>query len=162
MQSPGHLYGGFFQLGYVARDLDQALAAYQEKFGKTEFLIFAPPDLPDGSKAPTCRIALAYIGELMIEIIEVRPENPAIYAHALPTDPKAIVLHHLGFLVPSHEVMLSYLEAGKYDVKWAGSAPGMLDYIYIDSRLETGHYLEFIHLHAGGEAFFASVPRNKQ
>jgi len=155
------LFGGFFQLGYVVRDLEQAIAAYQDRFGTTEFLEFTPPDLPDGSKPPTRYIALAYIDEVMIELIDVAPENPGIYGHAIPDDPSAIVLHHLGYLVPDHTATLARLEAFGFRADLAGTAPGMLDYIYTDTRAQTGLYSEYIHLHPGGEAFFGSVPRNK-
>jgi hypothetical protein len=161
MQKTIHLFGGFFQLGYVVRDLEQAIAGYQTGFGATEFLTFVPPDLPDGSRPPTRRIALAYIDEVMIELIEVAPEQPAIYGHAIPDDPSAIVLHHLGFFVSDHEATLAQLEVSGFKTDMVGTAPGMLDYIYADTRAATGLYSEYIHLHAGGEAFFGSIPRNK-
>ena len=161
MHNAVHLYGGFFQLGYVVRDLDQAVAAYQKRFGDTEFLLFTPPELPDGTQPPTKRIALAYIDDLMIELIEINAEDPGIFGHALPRDTDTMVLHHLGFRVSDHTTTLEHLERTGLKLDWVGQAPGMLGYIYADARAETGLYLEFIHTLPAGDAFFAAVPRNR-
>ncbi len=160
MSSIGHLFGGFFQLGYVTGNLDRAMEAYQVRFGSTEFLTFPTPDPPESPPLPMSRIALAYIDDVMIELIEVKPEIPSLYSDVLPATQEDIALHHLGFFIPDHDAMLQTLQAGGFAVKWAGTYGGVMDYIYADTRKELGSYAEFIHLYPAGEAFFASVPRN--
>lgn len=155
-----HLFGGFFQLGYVTRDLDAACADYRRKFGVSEFLINEPGPI-DGKAPPTRRIALAYIDEIMTEIIEPDPAQKTIYDDALPTVAGPIALHHFGYLIDDHEAMLRRLGELGYAVPMHGSMPGALDYSYADTRADLGHYCEFIRLHDGGRAFFDSVPRTR-
>lgn len=154
----GHLFSGFFQLGYVTRDLDAAIAAYRARFGPIEFLINEPVGI-DGAAAPTRRIAMAYIDDVMTELIEPDPAQQTIYDEALPAEPGVIRLHHLGYLIDDHQAMLQRLGALGYAVPLHGSLPGALDYSYADTRAELGHFSEFIRLDEGGRAFFEAVPR---
>lgn len=153
-----NLFSGFFQLGYVTRDLDSACAAYRAKFGQIDFLINTPPPI-DGTPPPTRRIALAYIDDVMTEIIEPDPDQRTIYDDARPASDGPIRLHHFGYLIDDHQGMLKHLEQIGYAVPLHGSMPGALDYIYADTRADLGHFCEFIRLDAGGRAFFDSVPR---
>ena len=154
-----HLFAGFFQLGYVTSDLDAALAAYKTRFGDTAFMINVPQS-PDGSPPPTKRIALAWIDDVMTEIIEVDRDQKTIYDDALSIYPKAIRLHHLGYLIDDHPAMLSRLQALGYDVPLHGSFGDVLDYSYADTRSDLGHFCEFIRLGEAGKQFFGAVPRN--
>ncbi|MBG6120062.1 MULTISPECIES: VOC family protein [unclassified Sphingobium] len=155
-----HLYGRFFQLGYVTRDLDTAIAAYRERFGATEFMINAPPPRADGSLSATRRIGLAYIDDVMIELIEPESSMATIYDDAVPEAPGAIALHHLGFLVDDHQATVDRMAALGYAVPAAGSFGDVLDYSYADTRADLGHYSEFIRLGEQGRQMFAAVPRN--
>jgi hypothetical protein len=153
-------FGEFFQFGYVARDQDQAIAQFQRRFGRTEFLRL-PIALPeDGSPAAITGIALAYIGAAMVEIIGVNPSVPSIYASLVPEAPADLRLHHLGYLVEDHPAMLKRLTAAGYEIPIAGSMGDVLDYAYADTRAHLGHYCECIRLGEAGKALFASVPRN--
>lgn len=153
-----HLFAGFFQLGYVTRDVDAAVAVYTQRYGKAEFLINEPMPI-DGVAPPTRRIALAYIDDTMIELIEPDPMQRTIYNDVLPDRFGAIRLHHLGYLIDDHQAMLRRLRESGYDVPFHGSIPGALDYSYADTRAELGHFSEFIRLDEGGRAFFGAVPR---
>ncbi|MGF7150210.1 hypothetical protein FHS96_003868 [Sphingomonas zeicaulis] len=153
-----HIFSGFFQFGYVTRELDAAIAAYRQRFGAIEFLINAPDPI-DGVAPPTRRIALAYIDAVMIELIEPDPAQATIYDDALPTRTGDIALHHFGYLIDDHEAMVARLQERGYAMPLAGSVPGALDYIYADTRAHLGHYSEFICLDEGGRAFFGAVPR---
>lgn len=153
-----YFFSGFFQLGYVTRDLDAALAGWRERFGAIEFLVTEPAVI-DGVAPPTRRIALAYIDAVMIEIIEPDPGQQTIYDDALAEDPGVIRLHHLGHLIDDHAAMLTRLATMGYDVPLHGTMPGILDYSYADTRADLGHFSEFIRLDEGGHAFFGAVPR---
>ncbi len=153
-----HLFSGFFQLGYVTRDLDIACAAFRDKFGPIEFLVNEPVG-PDGSTPPTRRIALAYIDEVMTEIIEPDPAQRTIYDDALPDEAGPIRLHHFGYLIDDYDAMIGRLKGMGYAVPLHGAMPGALDYIYADTRNDLGVFSEFIRLDEGGRAFFGAVPR---
>lgn len=152
------MFTGFFQIGYATRDLDQAMNVYQRKFGQVEFLAYEP-GIVNGSPSPTRRIALAYINEIMIEIIEPDPAQRTIFDHALPHHAGAIGLHHLGYLIDDHQQMLQHLEKSGYEVALHDTIDGFLDYSYADTRIDVGHFSEFIRLDNAGRDFFASVPR---
>jgi len=154
-----HLFAGFFQLGYVTADLDAALAAYKARFGEIEFMINVP-ESPDGSPPPTKRIALAWIDDVMTEIIEVDRSQKTIYDDALAEDPKAIRLHHFGYLIDDHQAMLTRLEKLGYAIPMHGSFGDVLDYSYADTRRDLGHFSEFIRLGEAGKEFFGAAPRN--
>ena len=153
-----HVFSGYFQLGYVTRDLDAAIAAYRAKFGEVGFFVNEPGPI-DGAPSPTRRLALGYIDDVMIELIEPDPAQATIYDDALPDGVGPIRLHHLGYLIDDHAAMLGRLKDMGYAVPLFGSMPGVLDYIYADTRADLGHYSEFIRLDEGGRAFFGAVPR---
>lgn len=159
-ESMQHIFGGFFQLGYVARDLNQAMDAFRRRFGAIEFYAYEP-GIVDGAPSPTRRIALAYLDDTMIEIIEPDPAQQTIFDHALPDRADCMAFHHLGYLIEDHDIMLRRLEEAGYTVPLHGSVDGFLDYSYADTRADLGHFSEFIRLDQGGRDFFAAVPRTR-
>lgn len=154
-----NFFHGFFQFGYVTRDVDAACAAFREKFGPVDFLVSAPEPI-NGKAPPTRRIALAYIDDIMTEIIEPDPAQATIYDDHIPVDTGPIRLHHFGYLIDDHAAMLGRLADMGYSVPMAGTMPGALDYSYADTRADLGVWSEFIRLDDGGRAFFGAVPRN--
>ena len=153
-------FKGFFQLGYVTRDLDAAIAQYSKRFGEVEFLINEPQPI-NGNPPPTKRIGLAYIDDVMIELIEPDPAQKTIYDDDVPAEAGPIRFHHFGYLIDDHAAMVQRCKDMGYDVPMEGVIPGALGYIYADTRAELGHYCEFITLEEGGRQFFGAVPRTK-
>lgn len=153
-----NFFTGFFQFGYVTRDLDAACAAFRERFGQVEFLVSEPAPI-DGNAPPTRRIALTYIDAVMTEIIEPDPAQTTIYDDHIPATYGPIRLHHFGYLIDDHEAMLDRLRGMGYGVPMFGSMPGVLDYSYADTRADLGVWSEFIRLDEGGRSFFGAVPR---
>jgi hypothetical protein len=154
-----HLFGGFFQLGYVTQELDAACDAFRTRFADIEFQKIDPQPLEDGVVPPTKRIALAYIDDVMVELIEPNSEQKTIYDEHIPAEPGAIKLHHLGYLIDDYAETLGQLQAAGHPVPLHGSFGDALDYIYADTRPELGHYTEFIRLGDAGRAHFDSLPR---
>lgn len=153
-----NFFKGFFQFGYVTRDVEAAIAAFREKFGPVEFRV-NEPGVIDGKPAPTRRIALAWIDDVMTEIIEPDPAQKTIYDDHVPAAAGPIRLHHFGYLIDDHQAMVDRLHGMGYAVPLVGSMPGALDYSYADTRGDLGVWSEFIRLDEGGRAFFGVVPR---
>src|SRR4051812_26392107 len=106
------LYDRFFQLGYVTRDLDAAMGQFSTRFGPAEFQIIhgQPPHLH------TKRIALTYVGQTMVELIEVNDQVPSIYKEYLPPPGGDIRIHHTGHLIDDTAATLRRVEAEGYPI----------------------------------------------
>jgi Glyoxalase/Bleomycin resistance protein/Dioxygenase superfamily len=149
------LVAGFFQLGYVTRNLDSAIAEFRRRFGPAEFqIIEGTPQHPH-----TRRIGLAWIGETMTELIEPNPDVPSLYVGALPPAANGeIRFHHIGCLIDDYPDTLRRLRAEGYETPLTLSYGEVLDCVYADTRPQLGHYLEYIRLGEEGRKWFASVP----
>lgn len=75
----------------------------------------------------TARIALAYIDDVMIEIIQPVTTATTIYSDFLPDTDGPIVLHHLGYLVEDNQATLDRSTALGHAEGIVGSVPGVLD-----------------------------------
>ena len=146
------LFDRFFQIGYVARDGDAAMAEFNKRFGPVEFQI-----VPGGTPSIK-RIALTYIGATMSEILEVNPSVPSFYRDFLPAAGADLRLHHLGYLIDDYPGTMRRLKAEGYPIPQCGSLGETLDVCYADARAQLGHYLEYIRLGEEGRKWFASVP----
>jgi len=148
------LFGRFFQVGYVTRDIDAATAEFSKRFGPAEFQIINA----NQPNIHTRRIALTWIGGTMIEIIEPNPSVASIYIDALPWASGEIRFHHLGYLIDDYPAAMRRLKAEGYEVPFYMSYGEVLDLCYTDTRAQLGHYLEHIRLGPEGRKWFASVP----
>jgi extradiol dioxygenase family protein len=150
-QSPTPPGGSFFQLGYVARDLKQALAIFAERYGVRRFQHYmASPDFD---------VALAYRGETMIEIIAPHKAGDPLYGDARAQG--ELVLHHLGYLVNAEEwsALPDRLAALEVPITKRSPDGSPVGFIYADTRKDLGHFTEYVHLPPDTTAF-AQVPRN--
>lgn len=156
---PAKLFSKHFQICYVVRDAQHTMARFRARLGMAAWSVLDT----SGPDSPVSAIAMAYIDDLMIELIEPVAGRPSIYDGWAPANPDAMKLHHLGFLVHSDaewQAALDQLDANGYAAAYAGSFGDTLDFHYADCTAELGHYHELIYLKAAGEALFASVPRN--
>jgi hypothetical protein len=149
------LVAGFFQLGYVTRNLDAAMAEFNRRFGPVEFQI-----VQGTAQHPhTKRIALTWIGETMTEIIEPDPAVRSLYVDTLPSAANGeIRFHHIGCLIQDYAGTMLRIGAEGYTVPMALSHGEVLDCMYADTRAELGHFLEYIRLGDEGRKWFESVP----
>jgi catechol 2,3-dioxygenase-like lactoylglutathione lyase family enzyme len=154
-----NLFRKHFQLCYVVRDGAHAMTRFRDRLGIANWQVLDTRH----PESPVSMIAMAYAGDLMIELIEPIVDRPSIYQNWVPTTRDAMKLHHLGFLVHDEAEWrnaLDQLAANGYADAYSGSFGDMLDFHYADSTAELGHYYELIHLRPEGEAFFAKIPRN--
>lgn len=143
-----------FQMAYVTNDLDRALAILQARYGIADFTVFSPaPGQP-------MRIALAWCGETMFEVIDATGMGIEIYDKALPEE-FAVRFHHIGLEVADEgqwDRLQASIKAGNHAVDFAGDND-VARFAYVHSP-ELGHYLEYVLLHEQGRAFFESVAAN--
>ena len=154
------LFGDFFQFGYVTNDIERAIATFRETAGIQQFKLMR--DMAPGQPMNT-HIALAYAGNLMIELIEPLGAFP-MYTDLLPSSGEFVVRHHhMGYRVADErrwrQLQAAVAQLG-LNVSAGGEIPDLLSYAYIDTRHLYGHYQEYIFTTAAGEsAFFGDVPR---
>ena len=148
-----------FQAGYVVRDLDKAMANMRDKFGVAHWQVRR---LPEG--APSRALGFAYVQTLMIELIELWPDQArSIYHDWIPDIDTQARFHHLGYLIDSEAQWyetIAQFEAGGIRPALAGGSGDILDYYYADTLAELGHYCELVRLKPAGKNFWANVPHN--
>ncbi|MCK9542846.1 MAG: VOC family protein [Novosphingobium sp.] len=158
------LFKRHFQVAYLVDDVHAAMAEFGEKYAIKKWHVMDMTQM-HGEGSPTRFIALAWTDDnVMIELIEPDESVPSIYQNWRRDSGLSARFHHLGFIIESDEeydaVKRQLAHAG-CPVATEGSAGDMLQYAYIDTTREFGHFYELIYLKGEGkELFFAPVPRN--
>ncbi len=147
-------FENLFQIAYVTNDIARASALFKDRFGTGAFKVIDTPDSP-------VRIALAFAGRTMLELIHPLDDTIPLYADWIAgIEGFALRHHHFGLLVETKAelaaIRAAHVNAGT-GIPLEGDIPGALDYLYADTAPELGHYLEYIRLDAGGRAMFAGV-----
>lgn len=151
------MFRNHFQVAYVVRDVDKCVASLGEKFGVHKWEI-----RKTHPGAPASRLAFAYAGGVMLELVEPVPEAKTIFRDWIPEDPAAARFHHLGYFVHSEEewrTVVDHYEAAGIKTL-CGSVADLLDYGYADTVAQLGHWTEFVRLKPAGKDYFANVPDN--
>lgn len=150
------LFDGFYQMGFVARDLDQATEALGRRFGIASFR--------RKRSSPFMDAAHAWVGATMLELIQIGPGAPDIYEAYVPDAPSAVRLHHHGFRVADavawEEINRRIDGAGLATPMRGAVMDGQLNYIYADTRADTGVYSEYVYLTGAATSIYDDVPHN--
>lgn len=157
MTTPAIPIGNVLQLGYVARDIDAALPLMVERYGLRDYHLSRDRD------GNALHIAQAWIGNTMVEVLQPRDPQGALYGWALPDDPKTVKLHHYAMAFHSHEDwqgLKDALAAADLPIVAEGSVPDFLDFIYADTRDDLGHMMEYFRLEPAAQSYFDGLPRN--
>ena len=153
----GSLGFELFQHAYIVRDLDAAIASFKEHYRIERF---TPVPMPQMEGPTSMRIALAWSGWQMIELIEARGPGLEIYTEwSVPG--QDIRLHHFGYLIENNAQWAALEQRLETEAKpqvFSG-VPSICKFIYVFAK-ELGHYLEFVYPTAEGKAFFESVASN--
>jgi len=95
LESP---FGKFFQLGYVTRDIDAAARRMIVDLGARQLDLIHELRDENGGEVFLKHLAHFAIGGIEAELIEPRLDWPSLYLEALPAQPDAFAMHHLGYL----------------------------------------------------------------
>ena len=150
----------FFQVAYVTRDLDHAVQSFQRRYGVKSFEYRRANRFDERT---TLDIALAWVGEVMIELIQPSGDGGSFYEAMLGPEKNSTRLHHLGHLVANRaewDRVVEQLRRDDHPIVAQGHVEGFLSYLYADARQEMGHFLEYILCEPAGQAYFDAVPRN--
>lgn len=151
----GLTFRNLYQLGFVARDAERASARLGERFGIRKFRLLQHSD--------EISTAHAYVGDIMIEVVQVAESGPAFLAEHLPASPDAAVFHHHAYRVFEADEWASLslaVDATGLPVYRQSARDGDLQTIFVDLRRELGFYAEYVHLTGVMTEYYKDVPRN--
>jgi hypothetical protein len=148
-------FANMYQIGYVVRDVDRAAARFCEMFGIERFRIIR--------HGPDIATAHAYVGDMMIELIEVGPGGPGYFQAYIPDDPDRAVFHHHAYRV--HDAAeFERLNAAARDLgvpyETTSVKDGELNVLFVDLRGVTGAYAEYVYLKGTMLSYYDDVPRS--
>jgi hypothetical protein len=148
-----------FQNAYTTRDIDAATRMFAERHGIASFHFMR--DIPFGPGATT-HIALAWAGDVMIELIQPNGEAANLYSTMLPADNQLLRFHHLGHLMgddAAWQRVVDLASRSRLPIAMQGNSHGV-NYLYLDARAELGHYLEYVYLTGDAVHLFDPVPHH--
>lgn len=158
MSLPATTFTNLFQAAYVTRDLDQAIAHFQKRHSGAVFTSIPAQGLELRIPAATAsmKVAVAWIGDTQIELIEPVDGAVDIYRRALPDSGDVVAFHHLGMRITGERTAWeSFRESvADADVAIEGGRQEMR-FIYTDERATLGHYLEYVWM---SDAFVRANP----
>ena len=141
------------QIGYVVTDVNETMSYYKDTFGVGPWILSdtKPEPCIENEKEvhPVLRIALAPVGSVQMELIQIL-EGESYHLNHLKESKGG--LHHLGFMVRDldrrldacREMGICILQRGT--IKDVGMT---VDYAYLDTVDEAGIILEFIQWRMG-------------
>lgn len=147
------------QLAYLPQDFDAAVRYWTETMGVGPFYLMKNVALGDCKykgvpTAAVFSIAIAYWGDVQIELI--RPENaePSIYTGEYAVTDS---LHHICIFVESiAEARAACAEAGA-EILVEGTVGADGEVIYVDAGNGPGHVIELLQNMTGADAIFKMI-----
>ncbi len=141
------------QIGYVVKDVDKTVSYYKDTFGIRPWMLLderPQPCIEKGKEVhPLLRIALAYMGYVQVELIQV-VEGESVHLNHPAESPWRI--HHLGFMVQDIDKRLGACRKLGIDVLQRGTIRDIgftVDYAYLDTVQQAGVVMEFIQWRVG-------------
>jgi hypothetical protein len=144
-----------FQVSYVTRDLERAVAFLGEKLGHEDFAILeaeAPLLVRGESTSFKLRVALANVGAHQFEVIQPVSGAIDVYLDGIDFDRSPVAFHHVGLAVTGPYSEWEKLEAevrasGQEFALLSAPMPGpkqMARFGYVDTRPWLGHFTEYL------------------
>lgn len=159
MRLPITRFEGLFQIAYVTRDLDAAVAAARDRFGISEMLVIRDMVL---SRATRLSLALAWIGPWMIELIEPHGDGTSVYEAIAPDPGTVLRMHHLGHEIADEagwERLRAQIDASGDPIAAERDKKG-IRFLFVDSRPTLGCFTEHMIFTPEGRRMFDAIPRN--
>ena len=149
--------GPILQNGYVVRDWRRAAEHWSSVLGVGPFFVmehieFAACTYRGVSASIDMSVAIAYSGDLQIELVEQHNDAPSIYRDFLTAHGEG--LQHVGTLVPDLDAVLDARHWRERIVQ-AGSTTVGQRFAYVDVGIHEGGMLELIEVTPEASAAFA-------
>lgn len=154
------LLGPVMQNGFVVADLDAAIGHWAHTMGVGPFFVFERVAFKEcwyrGAQATDIdlTVAIAYWGEMQIELIHQRNAVPSIYTAFAARHGTG--LQHMGVMSAELDADLARLKARGVLPEMHGSAPGMR-FAYVASDFHPGGMIELIEATPRAVEFFGRI-----
>ena len=139
--------GRHYQNAYVTRDIDSAVARFKQHADIRTILeteVSVQLWTPRGEGTGVQKLAFIWIEDFQVELIEPQSGDVlALYRDALPADDR-ILFHHICNRVDDWNEFISRVDSQEFPIVLKGGTPGMLEFVYLDTRDWLGHYLEYV------------------
>lgn len=139
--------GRHYQNAYVTRDVDKAVAGFKQHADVRALMEFEVPVqvwTPQGEGKGVQKLAFVWVGDLNYELIQPKEGDVlAIYRDALPAD-DSLSFHHVCHVVDDFGALMARVAQQPFQVVLKGGTPGMLEFVYVDTRPWLGHYTEYV------------------
>jgi hypothetical protein len=151
--------GDIMQLAYLPADFDAAVKYWTETMGVGPFFLIENVKLGDmryrGEPTEALfSIALAYWGDIQIELIRAENDAPSLYSGEYAVKDR---LHHVCLLVPSMEEARSVCAKAGGEVIVEGKVGEDGEVIYVDFGGGPGHVVEILQPMTGSEGLFQMI-----
>lgn len=152
--------GPVTQFSYVVRDLDAAIRHWAGVLQVGPFFVLehVPYSVCRYRGAPTdidMDVALAYSGDVQIELVHQRNDAPSIFNDFLQE--KGEGLQHVGVITPDLELALTHYASQSIEPVQDGVAENGTRFAYLDTALVPGTMLELFELPPMIERAFANM-----
>jgi hypothetical protein len=131
---------------YVTGDLRSGMRRLAGMFGIEEFMVYPTGAVGVPGGQAMLDVAIADANGAAVEVIQPVGGMDDVYRRALPADPTDIAFHHVASRIADQaewDMVMEAIDRHGLDVLVRGDDDGF-SYVYIDTRKQLGHLLEFI------------------
>ena len=144
---------GVTQIGIITADIDRAVRTWADRYGVGPWQVFRfdPSNMSEltvGGRPVEygMRIALAYLGPMMFELIEPSDER-SVYAQSLERHGGADHFHHILCDTDDfHATLAAFAQKGITPAQTGHMHETHASFAYLDSEPDIGFMLEFAHV----------------
>jgi hypothetical protein len=135
-----------YQMAFVVDDLDEAMARWTAMTGAGPWFViphfaFLEPKLRGREAAPDISIALAYSGEVMLELIRCESAAPSVFTE---TPPGTGALHHVAQLTDDFDATIAGFAANGAAAVFTARFTPETRAAFVDTRAAIGCWTEVI------------------
>ncbi|MBL7489461.1 VOC family protein [Frankia sp. AgB1.9] len=146
---PATLPGDVQQIGYIVRDLDQALASWLE-LGVGPWFVMRGQSQTGTYRGRPCTVPLSIAfgnsGDLQIELIAQEDDTPSIYREFLDSGRDGF--HQLAWWTTDFDATMRSVEAAGWPVVWSGDGGGAARFAYAEPPAGPATIIEIMELTA--------------
>lgn len=156
------VFGGYYQLGFVTKDMKKATSFFTETLGVPGFMVMDKPGVRNqmlrGQPIST-EVALAFgqWGATNIEVI-MPLSGESTYTEMLSRY-QWFGLHHIAIKVFDFDATIKDFEAQGFSVAQSGEVGEATRFAYLDMLKEMDYYLEVLFFDLAFEALFDKIRR---